>query len=84
MVLPLLGLVACIVALSSFLEGCYYHLPQADVEHANITWVVGPGAVCLLASLLLKPVDIIMHMLVPVGGRGDEEDEEEDVVDSSL
>jgi hypothetical protein len=66
MLIPLLGLVACITALTNFLDGCYYHLPQADELHADIAWVVGPGAVCLLLSLLLKPVDIILHMLLPV------------------
>jgi len=66
MLLPVGGLIACIVALTNFLDGCYYHLPQADPLHADIEWVVGPGSICLLVSLVLKPVDIIMHMLIPV------------------
>jgi hypothetical protein len=74
MVLPVIGLIACITALTNFLNGCYYHLPQADQLHSDISWVVGPGSICLLASLALKPFDIIMHMLIPVT-------EDEDLID---
>lgn len=66
MLIPVIGLIGCITALTNFLDGCYYHLPKADELHSDIDWIVGPGAVCLLMSLLLKPVDIIIHMLVPV------------------
>ena len=63
---PFFGLVLCITALTNFLDGCYYHLPQADALHDDIAWVVGPGSICLLLSLFLKPIDIIMHMVLPV------------------
>lgn len=66
MFVPFIGLISCIVALTNFLDGCYYHLPQADDLDADIDWIIGPGAVCLLISLVLKPIDIIMHMVLPV------------------
>lgn len=66
MAIACVSCVFCMIALTSFLEGCYYHLPRADEFHSEIDWFLGPGSFCLLFSIFLKPFDVILHMVLPV------------------
>lgn len=75
--LPVLSMITSMIALENFTNECYYYLPYKDSMSSDITWVVGPGSMCLVFAVVLKPIDIILHILVPVV-KGEDEQPDDD------
>eukprot|EP00602_Paraphysomonas_sp_CaronLab_P003478 CAMPEP_0185024610 /NCGR_PEP_ID=MMETSP1103-20130426/7760_1 /TAXON_ID=36769 /ORGANISM="Paraphysomonas bandaiensis, Strain Caron Lab Isolate" /LENGTH=207 /DNA_ID=CAMNT_0027557627 /DNA_START=158 /DNA_END=781 /DNA_ORIENTATION=+ len=61
------GTITTLAALSSYADGCYRNLPNDDGSGNELTWYLGPGFTCLLLATFLKPVDVLIHLLTPVG-----------------
>lgn len=53
------------IALSLYADVCGRQLPDT-VAGKNITYDIGPGFVCLLVATLLKPIDVVINLLMPV------------------
>lgn len=64
-VLGFISLFTSIVSLASYSNGCYPNLPETFFGR-DVSYEVGPGFVCLLAACMLKPVDILINILMPV------------------
>ena len=62
----LMGAFSTLIALSTYADGCYRNLPDKDPIGSEIVWYLGPGFVCLLVATLLKPIDFLIHLLMPV------------------
>jgi hypothetical protein len=62
----LMGTISTLIALSAYADGCYRNLPDNDGAGNNIVWELGPGFSCLLVATLLKPIDFLIHLLMPV------------------
>ena len=60
-----------LIALSSYANGCYRNLPDKFLGQ-DVRYELGPGFVCLLASALLKPIDIIINIFMPVSPHDDD------------
>ncbi|CAE7569301.1 unnamed protein product [Symbiodinium microadriaticum] len=60
------GTMSTLIALSSYADGCYRNLPDEDPRGSEIVWYLGPGFTCLLVATLLKPIDFLIHLLMPV------------------
>ena len=64
----ILGFLSTLSSLSTYAGGCYENLPdQLAVEggHVDMDWRLGPGFACILVATLLKPLNIIAHVLLP-------------------
>ncbi len=81
---PVLSMITSLIALENFTDQCYYYLPYKDSFSADITWVIGPGAMCLIIAVVLKPIDIILHILVPVVKGEDEQPDDYSVSRESM
>ena len=66
MVTGIVGTLSTLIALSVYADGCYRNLPDKDDAQDDITWHLGPGFTCLLVATLLKPIDFLIHTLMPV------------------
>jgi hypothetical protein len=62
----IVGTISTLTALSSYADGCYNNLPSSVDLH------LGPGFCCLLVATLLKPVDVVLHLLLPVPAKEDQ------------
>lgn len=67
----LISFFTTIVALASYANGCYRNLPD-QIFGEDVTYEFGPGFVCLLVACLLKPIDIIVNILMPVHPHDDD------------
>lgn len=61
----IMGTITTLIALSSYSDGCFKNLPDSD-SSGDVEWKLGPGFSLLLVATLLKPVNVIIHMLMPV------------------
>lgn len=60
------GTISTLVALSTYADGCYRNLPDTDPSGDDITWSLGPGFAMLLIATFLKPLDMLLHIILPV------------------
>ncbi|CAM9291643.1 unnamed protein product, partial [Ectocarpus fasciculatus] len=60
-----IGTITTLSALSAYAEGCYKELPDTDFNGDDITWSLGPGFSMLMLATILKPIDVILHLLLP-------------------
>jgi hypothetical protein len=67
----LISFFSTIAALSSYANGCYRHLPDT-LFGRDVEYELGPGFVCLLTAALLKPIDIMINVLMPVAPHDDD------------
>lgn len=61
-----LGMFGTLYSLSSYVQSCNNELPDETGSGNDIDWKLGPGFNCLLVATLLKPIDFIAHLIVPV------------------
>jgi hypothetical protein len=65
LVTGVIGTLTTLIALSAYSKVCGYHLPD-EIGGQSIDYEIGPGFVCLLVATLLKPIDVIVNLLMPV------------------
>lgn len=65
MVAGIIGLIITLVALNTFIVGCYDSI-ETSVDGARFTKHLGKAFFCLLGATLLKVVDVVAHFIVPV------------------
>jgi fluoride ion exporter CrcB/FEX len=66
----LTGIIGTITTLSSvslFLDGCFRHLPEETSDGRLISYSYGPGLICIVIPQILKPMDVLVNLLTPVG-----------------
>ena len=64
----MLGFLTTLASLNAFKIGCYDKVPESidyDGITGDVEWFLGPSWYCLLAAILLKPIDVIIHLLMP-------------------
>ena len=64
-----IGTLSTLVALSLYADVCGRQLPDT-IFNKDIDYDIGPGFVCLLVATLLKPIDVVINVLMPVPARG--------------
>lgn len=60
----MLGTITTLAAISAFADGCYNSLPD-EMYGGTVDWSFGPSFVLLLIATLMKPLDALMHGLLP-------------------
>jgi hypothetical protein len=72
----IIGTITTLSSISLFLDGCFRHLPGETGDGRLITYSYGPGLICIVIPQILKPIDVLVNLLTPVGtGVGLEEQE---------
>lgn len=61
----ILGFTTTLFALLIYAEGCYINLPS-EINSIKYSWRLGPAFYCVLVATLLKPIDALINLLVPV------------------
>jgi hypothetical protein len=75
-----MGFFGTLFSLSSYVSGCSDELPDRSASGESIDWIMGPGFCCLLVATLIKPIDFLAHLIVPVV----KPDADEEMVKSAL
>jgi hypothetical protein len=65
LVTGIIGTVTVLIALSTYSKVCHDNLPH-EIGGESIDYMVGPGFICLLVATLLRPINIIVNLLMPV------------------
>lgn len=65
MLTSLLGTIGGILSINSYQKGCFANLPST-VDGVDVTYYFGPAFWCMLVGTILKPIDVILHLLIPV------------------
>ena len=60
------GFFGTLYSLSSYVQACSEELPDKTGYGDDIDWAMGPGFNCLLVATIIKPIDFIAHLIVPV------------------
>ena len=60
------GFFGTLYSLSSYVQACSEELPDKTGYGDDIDWAMGPGFNCLLVATIIKPIDFIAHLVVPV------------------
>jgi len=60
-----LGFVSTLAALSTYAGGCYHNLPT-EYNGVRINYSLGPGFLCLLVATVLKIIDVVANVFLPV------------------
>lgn len=60
-----IGTLSTLLALSLYADVCGRQLPDT-VAGNSISYELGPGFICLLVATLLKPIDVVINLLMPV------------------
>ena len=61
----IIGTITNLIALSSYADLCYTNLPES-YNGVDMDYRLGPAFNCLLVATILKPIDVIIHLLTPV------------------
>lgn len=69
----IMGSLSTLIALSSYVDGCYRNLPSS-VAGVEVDYRLGPGFICLLVPTFLKPLDVVINLFMPVRKDNDESD----------
>ena len=75
----IVGSISTLIALSSYVEGCFRNLPST-VAGEDVDYKLGPGFICLLVPTFLKPLDVVVNLLMPVKKDNDESDKLDEVL----
>ena len=65
----IIGFLSTLAALNAFADTCFRSL-DSDLPNLSLTKTPGPAFVLLLVATILKIVDIIAHIIVPVPNEG--------------
>lgn len=65
----LIGLISTLAALNAFANACFRDL-QPSVDNISIHRQFGAAFTCLVVATILKVVDIVAHVVVPVPEEG--------------
>lgn len=62
----IIGTLSSLSSLSLYADGCLNNLPTANASGDKISYTFGAGFACLLLATLLKPFDVLVHLVTPV------------------
>lgn len=71
----ILGTITNLTALSSYSAECYTNLPE-EYFGLQMTYHLGPAFNCMLVATILKPIDVLIHLLTPVVPPENEEEKD--------
>ena len=78
-----LGFITTLATLGTYVDNCSKLLPDETSLGDDIDWVMGPGFVCLLVATLIKPIDLFVHLIVPVVKPDPENDDDKKLSEAS-
>lgn len=60
-----LGFITTIAALAEYQSACFNDLPS-KINGEDVNYSAGPAFYCMVLATLLKVVDLVIHIIVPV------------------